>query len=262
MNKLQTVLTFVRSPFIIVFSALWTVFVASTQTLIFPFVPNFWRRNMVGIIWSEILLKIAGVRLKVTGLENLPPDGAVYLFNHTSNYDIPISYAALRKFLRFGAKESLFKVPFLSLGMRNMKVIPIDRANREKVLASYRRIYAEVKREGDNVILAPEGTRQKSEDIGPFKNGPFIFAVESGVPLVPFVISGASEIMGKKSFWINVGKLLRTVHVRVLPSVPVQGWTVEKIDELKEIVREQMVEGLKMAQKDRAEFSDPPAWLR
>jgi 1-acyl-sn-glycerol-3-phosphate acyltransferase len=255
------IFTFIRNPFIIVFTALWTALVASTQAILYPVLSNYWRRNMVGIVWSEGLLKIAGVRLRVTGREHIR-DGAVYLFNHTSHYDIPISYAAVRRFLRFGAKESLFKVPFLALGMRNMKVIPIDRANREKVLASYRKIYPEVKNEGDNVILAPEGTRQTSEEIGPFKNGPFIFAVECGVPLIPVVIAGASQVLGKKSLWINKNRVFQLVQVKILPPVDTKGWTTDRVDELKEKIRSQMIAGLKDAQKERAQAIDPNFSLR
>ncbi len=261
MRKIIYFITLIRVPFIIVFSSLWTALVASTQTLLFPFLPNFWRRDMVGIVWSEVLLKIAGVRLHVSGREHLR-DGAVYLFNHTSHYDIPICYGSARRFLRFGAKESLFKVPFLALGMRNMKVIPIDRGNREKVLASYRKIYSEVKLEGDNVILAPEGTRQTQEVIGPFKNGPFIFAVECGVPLIPIVIAGASEVLGKKSLAINLGRILRSVYVKILPPVSVEGWSPDRVEALKDVVRGQMIQGLKDAQEARSQLADPPQYLR
>ncbi len=252
----------IRSPFILLFSVLWTVFVASVQTILYPILPNYWRRDMVGVIWSQGLMLIAGVRVKVSGRENIPSDGSVYLFNHTSNYDIPVCYVAVPRFLRFGAKESLFKVPFLSLGMRNMKVIPIDRGNREKVLASYRKIYPEVKHLGENVILAPEGTRQMIEEIGSFKSGPFIFAIECGCPLVPVVISGVSEVLGKKSLWINLGKMFRRVHVKILPPVSTSGWTLERVDELKDTVRAMMIDGLREAQAERAAAIDPPLFVR
>ncbi len=261
-SKIKFVLTLIRSPFIILFSALWTVFIATLQTVFYPILSNYWRRDRVGVIWSHGLVLIAGVRVKTTGRENIPKEGAIYLFNHTSHYDIPICYVAVPKFLRFGAKESLFKVPFLSLGMRNMKVIPIDRGNREKVLASYRKIYPEVKDLGENVILAPEGTRQKMEEIGPFKTGPFIFAVECGCALVPVVISGASEVLGKKSLWINLGKMFRRVHVKILPPISTSGWTLERVDELKEEVRAMMIEGLREAQAERASLIDPPLFVR
>lgn len=261
-NKIKLILTMIRSPFILLLSVLWTILVASTQTILYPILSNYWRRDMVGVIWSHGLALIAGMRVKTSGRENLPKEGAIYLFNHTSNYDIPICYVAVPRFLRFGAKESLFKIPFLSIGMRNMKVIPIDRGNREKVLASYRKIYSEVKEDGESVILAPEGTRQMMEEIGPFKTGPFIFAVECGCSLVPVVISGASEILGKKSLWINLGKMFRRVHVKILPPVSTGGYTLAQIDELKEEVRAMMIEGLREAQRERAAMIDPPLFVR
>lgn len=250
MSKIIKTITLIRSPFVIILSALWTVFSATLQLLMIPFFPRRFREILISQGWSRGLLLFAGVRLKVEGVENLPSTGALFVFNHCSLYDIPIAHAAIWRPIRFGAKQELFKIPFLSAGMRGQKVIPIDRANRDKVLNSYRKIYPEV-RAGDNVILAPEGTRQKEEKIGPFKTGPFIFSVECGCPMVPVVISGASQLLGKKSFWINIGHLITTVHVRILKPVDPKKYSMDSLELFMSEVKEKMEASLAELQAKR-----------
>src|SRR5690606_17085370 len=108
------------------------------------------------------------------------------------------------KHIRFGAKIELFKIPFFGRAMRAVGTLPIARENRAGVF----KIYKEAERQFSRdviFVLAPEGTRQKEPRIGRFKKGPFIFAINARVPIIPAVLRGAHEVLPKKSLLVNVG---------------------------------------------------------
>lgn len=191
--------------------------------------------------WAKAMLALFNIRVQVDGIENLPQGGAIFVFNHSSDFDIPIIWASLPRVGRFGAKAELFKVPFLSLAMRAGGVLPIARGQREEVLKVYGQSTPRLHR-GTSFILAPEGTRQTTPTIGPFKQGPFIFAIDARVPVAPIVIEGAIDIMPKNSVWIMWGIWQKTVRVRFLPCFDSTKYGPERMLELQADVRSAMIE--------------------
>src|SRR5262249_3071730 len=144
-------------------------------------------------MWAKPLLWVSGVKLEIRGRENVAQGGKGFLilFNHSSNYDIPVLFCFPRSF-RFGAKVELFKIPFFGRAMKMCGVLPIDRGNREKVMQVYENAISRVEK-GECFALAPEGTRQNQPRIGSFKRGPFEFALNAKMDVVPVVIAGTYE---------------------------------------------------------------------
>ncbi|MDX9731719.1 MAG: lysophospholipid acyltransferase family protein [Bdellovibrionales bacterium] len=169
--------------------------------------------------WCQKLLRYFGVDVKMEGFEKLPRQGGgVLAFNHQSHFDIPAVMASADRVIRYGAKAELFKIPLFGAAIRMSGCLPIARQNRTAVF----RIYEEASnrfREGVIFALAPEGTRQAKPEIGPFKKGPFFFAANSGVPIVPVVIEGADRVLPKGQLLPNIGHLRQTIQVRVLDPV-------------------------------------------
>lgn len=190
--------------------------------------------------WSKMNFAFFGIELLIEGEENLPDaGGGILVFNHQSHFDITALCAATDKQIRFGAKIELFKIPFFGRAMRSIGTLPIARDNRSGVM----KIYAEAAKrfaEGTIFVLAPEGTRQSEPVIGRFKKGPFIFALNAGVPVIPAVIKGAYEVLPKQTVFINVGRMKRVIHVRFLPPVSTQAYELGRVDELAMHVRTQM----------------------
>lgn len=202
------------------------------------FFPGFEQRKIwIAQAWARSFLKWFRVHVQVEGLENLPSAGAVLIFNHRSFTDIFVLVSVLDKF-RFGAKSQLFRIPFFGQAMRSFGAISIPRENRIQALKEYDRARDLFSR-GEHILLAPEGTRNSSQEILlPFKSGPFLLAQSAGVPLVPVLLSGTDLIWPKHSFFPGMLATSFKVKVRILSSVPVA--RSEDHKKLKEILRDRM----------------------
>ena len=80
--------------------------------------------------WAWLILRTAGVRVRVQGLEHLRP-GRSYVFaaTHQSIYDIPIVFTSIPAQLRIVAKESLGRIPFMGWHLHRAGHLLVDRRN-------------------------------------------------------------------------------------------------------------------------------------
>ena len=192
-------------------------------------------------LWSMPLIIASNIDIEVRGAENVKEDGKGFLilFNHSSLMDIPILYAYFPRSFRFGAKIELFKIPFFGKAMELCGVLPIDRGNRYKVMKVYENAISRVNN-GEAFALAPEGTRQKQTTLGKFKRGPFEFAINAQMDIIPAVLAGVYVVLPRKGLFINVGRWRRKVILEILPRVQTAGLAIEQVESLVENVRKQM----------------------
>ena len=132
-------------------------------------------------------------RTKVSGVANIPKEGAFLLCgNHISAYD-PIVLAAISKRpLHFMAKKELFKFPPLGAFLRAMGAFPLDRKAAD--MQAYRHSMHLLK-EGHGLLIFSQGTRMTDFDNA--KSGVAVFALKSGAPVVPVGITGPFRFRGK-----------------------------------------------------------------
>ena len=72
------------------------------------------------------------MKLEVTGLENLPPEGAVIVAaNHVTNFDVFPMQLSLPRPIFFMGKAELFRVPLLEAVFRNMGAFPVHRGEKD-----------------------------------------------------------------------------------------------------------------------------------
>jgi 1-acyl-sn-glycerol-3-phosphate acyltransferase len=57
-----------------------------------------------------------------------------------------------------------------------------------------------IREANSTAVVFPEGTRSLTGDLQRFKKGPFIMAIEAGVPIVPTVVDGTFSILPKRGF--------------------------------------------------------------
>jgi 1-acyl-sn-glycerol-3-phosphate acyltransferase len=157
--------------------------------------------------WSIWLLRVARIRLAVTGLDQVPAAGPViYMGNHQGNFDINALTLAIPRRFSWVAKEELFRVPIFGSAMKRAGYIPLDRSDGRKALKSMK-LAAERIAAGSSVVIFPEGTRTKDGSLLPFKRGAFLLAAKAGVPIVPFTINGSMQINPRNRLELNPGTI-------------------------------------------------------
>ncbi|MCV6971694.1 lysophospholipid acyltransferase family protein [Mycobacterium bohemicum] len=148
---------------------------------------------------TRLVWRIQGLKLTVTGVENVPKTGgAVIAINHTGYLDftfagLPVYEQGLGRKVRFMAKQEVFDHKITGPIMRSLRHISV---NRQDGAASYEEAVRNLK-DGELVGVYPEATISRSFEIKEFKSGAARMAVEAGVPIVPVIVWGAQRIWTK-----------------------------------------------------------------
>ncbi|MGO9522579.1 HAD-IB family hydrolase/lysophospholipid acyltransferase family protein [Mycobacterium sp.] len=183
--------------------------------------------NFFTSTFSQMLLATTGVNLNVIGKENLTAQRpAVFIFNHRNQVDPVIVGALVRDNWTGVGKKELAKDPIMGTIGKAMDAAFIDRDDPVSAVESLHQV-EELARKGLSIVIAPEGTRVDTTEVGPFKKGPFRIAMAVGIPIVPIVIRNAELVAARNSTTINPG----TVDVAVFPPISVRDWTVETLPE-------------------------------
>lgn len=137
---------------------------------------------------------------KVYGMELVPKKGAYILAsNHISNLDPPILGISTPRRVHFMAKIELFKNPFVGWWMRQLWAFPIKRGEGDFGALKESLKYL---KQGDPVLLFPEGTRRRPGKEIKLQPGAGFLALKSGAPIVPVLMHGSDLAMpqGSKFF--------------------------------------------------------------
>jgi 1-acyl-sn-glycerol-3-phosphate acyltransferase len=169
--------------------------------------------------WAKIHLKTCGIKVLVTGLENVTSPPFIFMCNHQSALDIFSLFVALPVQFKWVAKRELFFIPFLGWAMKRAGYISLDRKHPREALKAMDDAAKKI-RGGMNILIFPEGTRSKDGILLPFKKGVFAFVVRAQVPVVPVGICGSSKLQSKGSFipnqkgviYIRIGKPIETTQ--------------------------------------------------
>src|SRR5580700_326233 len=160
---------------------------------------------------------ITGVRVETVGLDQLDQSRSyIFMSNHVSNLDPPITVPLIPKRTSVLVKKELFRVPILGRAMRMGSLVPVDRGNRDAGIEAVKAA-KEVIGQGLNMTIYVEGKRSFDGKLLPFKKGPFYLAMECGVPVVPVTIVGTLYAMPKKRFAIRPGTVKVIFHEPIEP---------------------------------------------
>jgi 1-acyl-sn-glycerol-3-phosphate acyltransferase len=238
--------------------AVFPPLVALTLLFTFPFDRN---RAIAGR-----LLRLCGAfvsrsfpfwRIRIEGRWPEGKQAYVVVANHQSFLDIFL-LSNLPHEMKWVAKRSLFKVPWIGWAFSLVGDIPIERGD----AASAGQVMVKAKdylTHGMHVMLFPEGTRSRDGKLLPFKAGAFKLAVDAGVPVLPIAVSGSAQGMPKGTPWVRPSRLV----VRILEPVStaevaaVEGREqVRKLAELRDDVRARIERAL--ADATGADARAPP----
>lgn len=190
----------------------------------------------VARMWSRTLLLMGGVRISLSGIENIHPNGSyVFAANHLSLSDTPVVLANIPCQFRFMAKNSLFNVPFIGFHLRRGGHIPVPREDTRAAVRAVLDAGRIIRQRNISVLQFPEGSRSNGE-LRPFKEGAAMIAIAAGVPIVPVAIEGTRAVMPPGSLLMSPGD----VRIRIGKPIPTEGLTSRERKALTLQVREQV----------------------
>ena len=175
---------------------------------------------------SRKLIFLSRTKLHLKGLEKLPQNTRFLLIcNHRSNFDPIISWYTLRKFdIAYISKPENFKIFAFGRIIRRCCFIPIQRGNPRLAFPVFERASELMKANEVSIGIYPEGTRSKSKNMLPFRNGALKIAQKANVPIV------VSSIQGTESIHKNFPLKKTHVYFEILEVIP-----VEKVNAMKTI---------------------------
>jgi len=141
--------------------------------------------------WGPKLFSHWKVSVDRTDDTELPPGGVLFVSNHDGYGDIPAFMVAIKdKQFGFVAKEELMKLPIFSKWIVRIRSIMLLRDDPRIAL----KVFAEgedMLKRGFSLVIFPEGTRAKGQDMKPFQKGSLRMALRAGVPIVPVATRGS-----------------------------------------------------------------------
>ena len=146
---------------------------------------------------------------KVINKKNFPKKkekkNVIICCNHTSNWDAVLIDLRFKKKFHYLCKKELFKSKFSGFFMGKFGGIPVDRTKAD--LGAIKKTL-KVLNDGKNLGIFPQGTREEIKDIDveTVKNGVTMFALRTGVPVLPMAMIRKPKAFRKNL--IVVGELI------------------------------------------------------
>lgn len=235
MNRLYVTLVSIWAWLVLAACILiWLPLMVLVRLVTAPFDPG---RYWVGYLFRRIAVvhQTLNPLWKFRTSGTLPSDPRrpyVVVSNHESFVDI-LLISHLPWEMKWLSKIELFRIPFLGWLMSLAGDIPLERGRATSAARALIHCKDRLKKKV-SVMIFPEGTRSTTGEMLPFKDGAFRLAVETGLPLLPLVLSGTGTAL-RKHDW----RLGRSVaEVKVLPAIDTTGMTVADVPRLRDQVRE------------------------
>lgn len=131
-------------------------------------------------------------RGRIFGVNHVPVRGGVLLVsNHQSFFDPVLLSLGLPRETHHMARDTLFNKRRFATLIRWLNAFPVKRGSAD--LGAIREAVKRL-RDGQLVIVYPEGTRTRDGEVGPMHAGIMLMARRAGVPVVPALVCGAYEV--------------------------------------------------------------------
>lgn len=215
----------IRIPLAIIFFLLIAA-IGTLVCLLRPFNPD--NTRLFANIYSKYGLKILGIKLKIHNFTFKRPYTAVYIANHQDNLDLFVCGSAVPYRTVTIGKKSLKYLPLFGQLYWLSGNIFIDRKNSQKSAKTLNSSTIALQEKNTSIWVFAEGTRNRGNNILPFKSGAFRMAIEAQVPIIPICVSSYKQNTNLNK--VNAGY----ASIRELEPIATKGLTLDDTNELRE----------------------------
>jgi 1-acyl-sn-glycerol-3-phosphate acyltransferase len=183
--------------------------------------------NQFGTLFGKVMMVLSGSKVTIRNRERF--DGsrpAIYITNHTSILDIFLMMWLTPSGTCSVAKKQIVYYPLYGILFMLSGHLMIDRGNSAGAIKSMKSLEKLVRKDRLSVVIFPEGTRSRNGRLLPFKKGVVHLAIQTGLPVVPCVISGAHKAWRARALTIGQTEII----CDVLPTFDTSHWTLDNID--------------------------------
>ena len=165
--------------------------------------------------WARVVSKTLGISCSLEGGSKIKP-GTSYIVapNHQSIADILPVLCALPLRFRWVLKRERLRIPFFGWGLRGAGAVGLDRSDSSKSVEKMQKAQ-DTLTDGWSLLVYPEGTTTWDGTLLPFKKGPFMMALQTGVPILPVTTNGSFKMLPRGA------RIVRPGHVTVTIGDPI-----------------------------------------
>ncbi len=178
---------------------------------LFRLVPEFLMRFLIWLLIHTMY------RVKKTGMQNIPEEGAVVVTaNHVSFVDALIVGGCIRRPVRFVMYYKIFAIPVLNFIFRTARAIPIAGAKEdpEMFASAFTQMQAAIN-DGDVLCIFPEGQITHDGEMNPFKAGVIKLLEKTPAPVVPMALQGLWGSFFSRKGGPAFGKMPRRFNAKI-----------------------------------------------
>ncbi len=189
--------------------------------------------------WADKLMKCYGVVLRVKQMEELPQNCPIlFVSNHQSEFDMLLQMAAVDIPFTFISKKENEKIPYVGSWSKTLELIFFDREDRGSAIHMLREAARRLKN-GDNLLIFPEGTRSKGGKMHPLQAGSLQPAFMSKACIVPIVLENSYDyknvMMRKGAFTVHI---LKPLYYEDYKPLKAEGAAALLQEEMEKILRD------------------------
>ncbi len=164
-------------------------------------------------VWARVVLAgarvICGIKVEVTGFEQLPAGAALIASQHQSAFDTLIWVTLLPR-ASYIYKAELGRIPLFGAMLVASGQIPLDRKASVAGLRQLLRAAVAARDDGRQIVIFPEGTRVAVGVEVPIRGGFSMIAARTELPIYP-VVTDSGRLWGRRAF----RKWPGTVHIHI-----------------------------------------------
>ena len=184
------------------------------QSVLSKFNYQFWKFVITGT--TRLI-----TRMRVEGRENVPKTGGFVLAPvHRSYIDTPIAAAVTRRRMRYMAKDSMWKTPWVGWLISSVGGFPVSRGTTD--IEALKRCFL-LLGQGEPIVMFPEGERKSGPIVQPLFEGAAYVAARGNVPIIPVGIGGSEAVMPKGAKMVYPRKVRVIIGKPIYPEVPENG---------------------------------------